>query len=53
MISFTCTKENCPNKDIENNFLGNPPTAICGGCSETITSTNERPDPELPTEEDK
>jgi hypothetical protein len=48
MITFTCNKENCPNKEIEYNFLGNPVTAECGGCKTVLTGTNERPDPEQP-----
>jgi hypothetical protein len=52
MISFICTKENCPNKDLENNFLGNSATAICGGCSTVLVGTNERPDPKLPADPD-
>jgi hypothetical protein len=47
MITFLCTKKDCANKDIEYNFLGNPVTAECGGCKETLVGTNERPDPEI------
>jgi hypothetical protein len=48
MIDFECNEQSCPNKDVEYCFLGNPVTAICGGCNSLLTGTNERPDPELP-----
>ena len=51
MITFTCNKENCPNKNVEYNTLGNPSTAECGGCKTTLVGTNERPDPEYPEDE--
>jgi len=50
MITFTCHKDECANKEVEYNFLGNPSTAECGGCKSILTGTNERPDPELPEE---
>jgi hypothetical protein len=52
MVTFTCKNESCPSKDIENNFLGNPKVALCGGCSNPIEATNERPDPEIPAEQE-
>jgi hypothetical protein len=50
MISFKCANENCPSKDVENNFRGNPATAICGGCNTVLVGYNEQADPEIPAE---
>lgn len=50
MITFKCTKKDCPNKDIEYNFLGNPETAECGGCKTVLNGTDLRDDPELTPE---
>ena len=50
MITFCCDKKDCQNQGIDYNMLGNPKTALCGGCKETLTGTNERPDPELPAD---
>lgn len=46
MVTFLCINEECANKDVVYNFLGNPETAMCGGCKKTLTATDERPDPE-------
>jgi len=46
MVTFKCEADGCANKDVVYNFLGNPETAMCGGCKETLTATDERPDPE-------
>ena len=46
MVTFTCVNDECDNANIDYNFLGNPETALCGGCKETLTATDERPDPE-------
>ena len=47
MIDFTCEANGCDNQNVQYNFLGNPETAICGGCKATLIGTNERPDPEI------
>jgi len=52
MIDFTCTNDSCKSKGIENTFLGNPKEAVCGGCSSILVGTNERPDPEIPAEQE-
>jgi hypothetical protein len=52
MIDFTCTTESCKNQGIVNAFLGNPKEALCGGCSSILIGTNERPDPEIPAEQE-
>ena len=46
MVTFTCVNEECSNKDIDYNFLGFPDSAMCGSCKETLTPSDERPDPE-------
>ena len=46
MVTFKCESKGCENKDVEYNFLGNPETAMCGGCKETLTATDLRDDPE-------
>jgi len=46
MVTFKCEADGCANKDVEYNFLGNLETAMCGGCKETLTAANLRPDPE-------
>ena len=51
MFTFTCNEKDCANKNIEYNVLGNSSVAECGGCKTILTGTDERPDPELPTEE--
>jgi hypothetical protein len=45
MVTFICVNAECPNKDVIYNFLGNPETAMCGGCKETLTAADQRPDP--------
>jgi hypothetical protein len=46
MITFNCNQDDCANKGVDYNFLGNPVTAECGGCKSLLIGTNERPDPE-------
>ncbi len=48
MITFKCTVNDCANKDVEYNFLGELETAMCGGCKATLVGTDSRPDPEIP-----
>lgn len=36
---FTCTQDNCPNKDIEFLFFGEVKTAECGGCHKKLKGT--------------
>jgi hypothetical protein len=50
MVTFKCKVADCANKDVEYNFLGNPKTAMCGGCKQTLDATDFRPDLELVTE---
>lgn len=50
MITYTCNEKDCPNKDVEYNFLGNSATAECGGCKAILVGTDLRPDPELTAE---
>jgi hypothetical protein len=47
MVTFKCNSNNCDNKDVEYNFLGNPETAMCGGCKETLVASDLRDDPEV------
>lgn len=47
MITFKCIVDNCKNKDIEYNFLGNPNTAECGGCGIILIGYDLREDPEI------
>ena len=47
MITVKCEKNDCPNSNVEYNLLGTPSQVECGGCKDTLTGTNERPDPEL------
>jgi hypothetical protein len=47
MVTFKCTVNDCANKDVEYNFLGNPQTAMCGGCKETLVASDLRDDPEV------
>ena len=46
MVTFKCVVDDCANKDVVYNFLGNPETAMCGGCKQTLTATDLRNDPE-------
>jgi hypothetical protein len=51
MVTFICDKEQCENKNIHYNFPGQPETAMCGGCKETLKAKDVRPDliiPETP-----
>jgi hypothetical protein len=45
MVTFTCNKKDCKNEGIDYNFLGEPETAQCGGCNETLEAKDLRPDP--------
>jgi hypothetical protein len=45
MVTFTCEKNECENKGIDYNFLGNPKHAQCGGCETVLEAKDERPDP--------
>jgi hypothetical protein len=49
MVTFKCITDDCINKDVAYNFLGNPETAMCGGCKTILEATDLRDDPE-PTE---
>lgn len=46
MVTFKCEADGCANNGIEYNFLGNPETAMCGGCKETLEAKDLRDDPE-------
>lgn len=46
MVTFKCVVDDCANKDVEYNFLGNLETAMCGGCKTTLVATDLRDDPE-------
>lgn len=48
MVTFKCIADDCVNKDIEYNFIGNPETAECGGCKTILEAYDLREDPELP-----
>ena len=50
MVTFECKNKDCDNKNVAYNFLGNPETAMCGGCKATLIATDSRPDPESLTE---
>jgi len=39
---FTCTKAECPNVDIEYRMIDATPTAMCGGCKQTLIGTIEQ-----------
>jgi hypothetical protein len=45
---FTCNKPECPNEGIEYRMLDANPTAMCGGCKQTLIGT---PEPEEQTNE--
>ena len=47
MITIICLTEDCANKDIEYNFIGNPEFVECGGCKEHLIGTDLREDPEV------
>jgi len=47
MVTFKCVQDNCANKDVEYNFLGNPETAMCGGCKQTLVASDFRNDPKV------
>jgi hypothetical protein len=46
MVTFKCTVKDCANENVEYNFLGDPETAMCGGCNQTLLATDLRNDPE-------
>jgi hypothetical protein len=48
MFTFTCNEKDCANENVEYNVPGNSPVVECGGCKETLSGTNERPDPVIP-----
>jgi len=52
MMNFKCLQEDCPNFSVDYNFLGTITQVECGGCKSTLTGTNERPDPEIPAEQE-
>lgn len=39
---FTCNAEGCPNCGIEYRMIDANPTAMCGGCKETLIGTIEQ-----------
>jgi hypothetical protein len=45
MVTFECFIETCPNCNIPYNFLGEPETAVCGGCGAILEATDPQPDP--------
>jgi hypothetical protein len=45
MVTFKCEVDGCDNKDVAYNFLGNPETAMCGGCKTELSATDLRDDP--------
>lgn len=51
MITYKCTKKDCPNKDVKYNSLGDTATAECGGCKTILIGTDLREDPEIQTPE--
>ena len=46
MVTFKCEADSCANKDVEYNFLGEPESAMCGGCKQTLIAADLRLDPE-------
>jgi hypothetical protein len=48
MVTFKCDSNDCDNKDVEYNFLGNTKIAMCGGCKTILIGNDLRPDPEVP-----
>ena len=55
MVTFKCEIENCTQKDVAIDFMGEIEQAQCGGCGITLVSFDLRNDPELPeitTEQD-
>jgi hypothetical protein len=53
MFTFTCNEKDCANKGIEYNVFGNSSVTECGGCKTILAGTNERPDPEIPVEQNE
>jgi hypothetical protein len=49
MVTFECTNKDCDNANVSYNFLGNPETALCGGCKEHLIGTDLREDPKVPS----
>ena len=49
MVTFKCEIENCTQKNIEINFMGDIAQAKCGGCGVTLQSKDLRDDPEVST----
>jgi hypothetical protein len=47
MISFTCSNNDCSNKNVQNDFRGFDKVAICSGCNQTLIGFNKQPDPEI------
>jgi hypothetical protein len=47
MVTFVCTEKDCPNENVTYNFFGNPETAMCGGCKQTLVASDLRDDPEV------
>jgi hypothetical protein len=39
---FTCNADECPNKCIQYRMIDANPTAMCGGCKETLIGTPEQ-----------
>jgi hypothetical protein len=46
MITFLCNEVGCANEGVTYNFLGDPETAVCGGCKAILIGTDLRDDPE-------
>jgi hypothetical protein len=50
MVTFKCIEQECVNKDIDYNFVGNVEVAECGGCKAILQAKDLRHDPETLTE---
>ena len=48
MVSFKCVANECAQKDIVINFMGDITEAECGGCQIVLTSYDLQDDPKLP-----
>ena len=45
MVTFTCIEKDCANEGVDYNFLGEPESAMCGGCKAKLEAKDLRPDP--------
>jgi hypothetical protein len=51
MITATCHNNDCPKRNQDFLFVGEPEVVMCGECRQPTALTNLQPDPPVPDED--